>query len=327
MALKFDEQLSLLQKPDRAEMTEATDMLRERNMFCYSIFRTSSPVLQKVLYNNGEYNSSSVKSNVVNNTDFVDSYLLMRNLSAMTEITDECENGCFFMMDSNITHGGEILQEPDYVLSKSVDNREYEKAHRIRTTADGQTLNIGSAGVVVQKHYHGNMSALLLIGDWLDYLRENGVYDNTRIILVADHAYYLGLFGFDLREKYAALPPGEERYGDYWTDTMSYVPLLMVKDFDAKGFRTDDTFMTNADTPFLAAEGVIENPVNPGTGMPITTDPKMTEDMHIVLTDWHIDKNDGNVFKNQMHITLRNRNVFDMDNWTIENAVPRGTGV
>ena len=311
---------------DRAEMTETTDMLRERNMFCYSIFRTSSPVLQKVLYNNGEYNSSSVKSNVVNNTDFVDSYLLMRNLSAMTEITDECENGCFFMMDSNITHGGEILQEPDYVLSKSVDNREYEKAHRIRTTADGQTLNIGSAGVVVQKHYHGNMSALLLIGDWLDYLRENGVYDNTRIILVADHAYYLGLFGFDLREKYAALPPGEERYGDYWTDTMSYVPLLMVKDFDAKGFRTDDTFMTNADTPFLAAEGVIENPVNPGTGMPITTEPKRTEDMHIVLTDWHIDKNDGNVFKNQMHITLRNRNVFDMDNWTIENAVPRGTG-
>ena len=107
---------------------------------------------------------------------------------------------------------------------------------------------------------------------------------------------------------------------------MSYVPLLMVKDFDAKGFRTDDTFMTNADTPFLAAEGVIENPVNPGTGMPITTEPKRTEDMHIVLTDWHIDKNDGNVFKNQMHITLRNRNVFDMDNWTIENAVPRGTG-
>jgi len=45
----------------------------------------------------------------------------------------------------------------------------------------------------------------------------------------------------------------------------------MVKDFGAAGtLRTDQTFMTQADTPALAATGVINNPVNPFTGKDIS---------------------------------------------------------
>ena len=36
-------------------------------------------------------------------------------------------------------------------------------------------------------HYQINMAAMLQLANWFDYMRENGVYDNTRIILVADH--------------------------------------------------------------------------------------------------------------------------------------------
>lgn len=35
------------------------------------------------------------------------------------------------------------------------------------------------------------MAAMLRLGEWFDYLREEGVYDNTRIILVSDHGYRL----------------------------------------------------------------------------------------------------------------------------------------
>ena len=35
-------------------------------------------------------------------------------------------------------------------------------------------------------HYQVNMAAFLKLGEWFDYLRENGVYDNTRIIIVSD---------------------------------------------------------------------------------------------------------------------------------------------
>jgi hypothetical protein len=37
------------------------------------------------------------------------------------------------------------------------------------------------------KQYHVAMAALLLRGKWFDFLLENGVYDNTRIIIAPDH--------------------------------------------------------------------------------------------------------------------------------------------
>jgi arylsulfatase A-like enzyme len=42
-------------------------------------------------------------------------------------------------------------------------------------------------------HYHSNMATMLRVGEWMDYLKEQGVYDNTRIIIVADHGRKLKL--------------------------------------------------------------------------------------------------------------------------------------
>jgi hypothetical protein len=104
-------------------------------------------------------------------------------------------------------------------------------------------------------HYHVNMAAYLKLAEWFDYLRANGVYDNTRIILVADHGRDLGQFDITCNGK----------------DMESFMPLLMVKDFNAKGFNTSEEFMTNADTPTIAMSGLIDSPVNPFTGKPINS--------------------------------------------------------
>ncbi len=306
---------------NRQYMSDAVDAARKRNMFCYSIFRIVPPAVQQVLYDDGYYNTS-VRSTAIINSAFVDSYALMSNLSHITRIEDNCKNGSFVTMISNVTHDVELLQEPDYILKASADNRDYEAAHGVRTTADGRTMDIGSSDLYTQKHYQSNAAAYLLLADWLDYLRDNGVYDNTKIILVSDHAFYLGLYGFDLADKYSALPEGSEQYSEIgWTQTMAYNPLLMVKDFNATGFTTDYTFMTNADTPSIAAEGVIPDPVNPFTKQPITADAKNAEEIHLIETEWQTDKTPGNVFLNPMHITLRNQDIFNIDNWTIEDAI------
>ena len=312
---------------DNQEEREAVmDALRERNFFCYGIFRASSPAFHGVLYNNGEYNSKKIYSYVINNGAFLKGYWLLKNLPAITEVKDEYEKGCFFMMATEMTHGGELLQEPDYVPSTSVDNRAYEAEHGIRTTADGRELDLTSASPLIQKHYHANMAAYLLLADWMDYLRENGVYDNTKIILVADHGYYLNMFGFDLREKYSELPPNAYYHGDFWTDTMAYMPLLMVKDFNAKGFSEDYTFMTNADTPTLAVKDVIENPVNPATGKPINNDDKTNGDIRLMVSTCYTEINRGYVFTNQIHLRLSNQDIYNIDNWTIEDAKLREAG-
>ena len=99
---------------------------------------------------------------------------------------------------------------------------------------------------------------------------------------------------------------------------MGYVPVLMVKDFNAKGFKTDKTFMTNADTPVLATEGLMDHPVNPFSGKPISSDGKHAEELHLYQTDWHFQVNNGNVFADPQIITFRGDDVDNFDNWTIE---------
>lgn len=100
------------------------------------------------------------------------------------------------------------------------------------------------------------MAALKQLGLFFDYLQNNEVYDNTRIIIVSDHAMYMRLhefenFGLDSK---ACIPA-------------QLHPLLLFKDFNSTGeVKTDPSFMTNADTLFLAKQGIDEiSNVNPFT--------------------------------------------------------------
>ena len=91
---------------------------------------------------------------------------------------------------------------------------------------------------------------------------------------------------------------------------------MMVKDFNATGFTTVDDFMTNADTPTLAFDGLIENPVNPYTGNPVNSDAKNAEELHMLgSTDINIMENNGTRFKDAQWYGLKNQNALDMNNW------------
>ena len=92
--------------------------------------------------------------------------------------------------------------------------------------------------------------------------------------------------------------------------------LLMVKDFDSTGFLADDTFMTNADTPVIAFDGLVENPVNPFTGKQLSSDAKFAGEHRVFYTDfWNTTDNNGNTFLPGSWYALRNQNLFDMNNW------------
>ena len=146
------------------------------------------------------------------------------------------------------------------------------------------------------------MANLLQLGKWFDYLRENDVYDNTRIIIVADHGGIMHQL--------------EELELDDGFDTMAYCPLLMVKDFNSKGFTVSDEFMTNADVPTLALEGLIDNPVNPFTGKAINSDEKTAHDQYVISSnDWSVEVNNGNTFLPADWYSVHD-NLWDKNNWT-----------
>ena len=105
-----------------------------------------------------------------------------------------------------------------------------------------------------KSHYKVNAAALTQVAKFLDFLKKNGVYDNSRIIIVADHG--------------AAVKTGAFSRFENPEIPATYNPLLMFKDFGSDSeLKKDYAFMTNADVPLLALEnisGAVK--VNPFTG-------------------------------------------------------------
>ena len=139
----------------------------------------------------------------------------------------------------------------------------------------------------------------------INVLKENGVYDNTRIIIAADHGAP-ELCSFD--DMIADFSAGGIK------DVLDYNPLFLVKDFNSRGFKTDMSFMTNADTPVLAMKGLISEPVNPFTGKPVNSDAKQGEQPLILSELWDIEQNDGNTFAPSRWYSVHD-NIFDLGNW------------
>lgn len=310
----------------KTETLAELDRIRNRNLFCYSLFRCAPVMLQPLIYDNGMYLETNAAEEVEGfelmgvSADFMNSYTVMQNMPSMTHITDEGKN-TFLMLTNEMTHNVIELQEPDYTPRKHPDNTEYEKENQGTRKAEGRKeLELFESSGLMKIHYHSDMSAFIKLGQWFDALREQGVYDNTRIIIVSDHGCYLGLSGVNLKDTIPGVSASSQYEVDQWADTTCYNPLLMVKDFGSKGFATDTAFMTNAETPVLAFNGMIESPVNPFTGNPVSSAGRNQDIHRIVESDWAISLNDGNFFTAPLYITFRGTDIFNPDGWSVDGA-------
>lgn len=268
---------------------------QERNLFCYSIMKAMPLLFQPFVYDEGLYYEST--KNNTQSPAFMESYTVLTNLSKLTKI-DEDSTGGFIMLDNETPHEPCLLQLPDYVPADSVSNGAYEDSSRF--TVDGRTMLVENSYQL--EHYHVNMASYVQIGKWLDYLKECGVYDNTRIIIVSDHGRTLG--------QLEDLKVSDE------LDVEGYHPILLVKDFDAKEFSVSDEFMTNADVPVMAFEGIVDHPVNPFTGNEITNQAKKDGGLLITIAEEY-DQNPENVLDmgDGVWYTITGDSIFDKNNW------------
>ena len=268
-----------------------------RNFFVFGLMRCLPVFSQRYLYESGTYHqeytanpeyaffnqsaSSMFQANGMNGR-FVDCYEVLKKLPEMTQITSENVN-TYMTIDNEAAHSPVLLQMPDYVPSQSVNNYGLGSLE----VSDGKGNVLKFTNDKQMGEYHVGMATMLKLAEWFDYMRENGVYDNTKIILVADHGYNLG----QLPNMIMDMGNGEKE------DCSYYYPLLMVKDFNATGFSISEEFMTNADVPTLATKDVIENPVNPFTGKPINSDEKYAHDQLVLVSrEWSADVNNGDTF-------------------------------
>lgn len=305
-------------------------MRKSRNMFCYGVMKSVPLLMQSTLYENGSYRHLEETSENTAWEDFesypednfqtevtpyqahgiysafLDAYSVLTHLCDITEI-EQGDTGTFLMMSNDTTHNGTMLQEPDYVPAWEVDNTEYEMEHADRFTLDGKTLHLEDSLSI--QHYQINVAALLQLGKWFDYLREEGVYDNTRIILVSDHNA-----GIENMEELMIPIEGQGEL-----NITGFYPLLMVKDFGSAGeFSESTAFMTNADVPSLAAAGVIDDPVNPFTGASMHRDAKENGKVYLFAGwQWDTAENNGCTFLPANWYSVHD-DIWNPDNWQAE---------
>lgn len=207
-----------------------------RNLLRFSIFKFAPLFLRPVLYYDGTWwNSEKDYSDMI---EFLSSYSCLDYLPELTDFTGG-DTGTFVCFVNDTTHSSHKLQAPDFEPSKT----------------DSENTSELYSG------FSTNGAMYRRLGEWIQYLKDNDCYDNTRIIIVSDHGIGTDS-GKDL------FFTGNDLEKDFNPDHNH--PLLLVKDFGATGRLTiKDSFMTNADVPSIAFKGIVENPVNPFTNNPI----------------------------------------------------------
>lgn len=280
---------------ERGYDVDSVSRMQKEKIPVYSIFAVTPMIFQDILYDDGKYTCPPMD---VISVATLSPYLMLECLPDLTEVTDTEENN-FNMFVNTLVHEPFELQLPDYTFEKKVDNSAFDKT--ASHTVDGVTMKMGETNQY--EHYHVFAATCRMLGDWFDYLRSEGVWDNTRIIIVSDH-------GRQLRQ-FDNMQVNEE------IDVQKYNSILMYKDFGSEGFNVDNSFMTNADTPTLAFKDLIKDPVNPFTGNPVNSDAKAKGPIDVSLSENGVHLTTGNVLEidDNPNWYQVSDNIFDPANW------------
>ncbi|MCR5290545.1 MAG: membrane protein insertase YidC [Treponema sp.] len=275
---------------------DGTETILKRNLLFFSIFRQAPVVLRESIYYKGRYWNSD--TTLESSTIMVDNYAPLEYLPRLTAITD-APTGSYTCMVNELTHQSYFLQAPEFRPQAEVTNR---------GTSRFKDIN----------DYATQVAAIKRIAEWLDYLKANGVYDNTRIILVSDHGTYDTEDDMEYNpELDAAIDGGESKGRGH------FHCLLMYKDFNARGkvFEDNNTFMTNADVPALALQGLIDNPVNPFTQKKIPLDTTSLKKEGIIVTP--CDDHQAWLYRKDTVFNIKDTqwwkvkdNIFKSENWS-----------
>lgn len=218
-----------------------------RNFVWFSLFKMVSPILRGAVYHRDYWMAYNKWDN---SARFVDNYSVIDYLPELTQIDDD--KGTLILLDNEATHEPTLLQAPEYDFRKTKD-----------------ITNLGNSFLKHNPEFSTMCGIFSRYFDFFEYLKANDCYDNTRIIIVSDHGMSNDLGGeakktiTDLQGTSTPFPKS------------LFVATLIVKDFNSHGsIKTDYTYMTNADTPHLAAKDLIENARHPFTGKPLEVEDK-----------------------------------------------------
>ena len=288
LAGKFSEEWIKENISGKGDVNNNLKAILNEYMLNFSIFRIMPNFTRKRIYDGSRW----LKPDKVNlPVKFINQYSVLDKLPELTGF--DSEKNTFNSTGNETVHEEFILQlfKREHFNSRKIDSSKVELPFNDKKTLD---------------HFYTQIGALQAFCVWFDYLKENNVYDNTKIIIVADH-------GRDIFDPAFTDFSDDEKERNEYT---FYHPLLLVKDFNSKGNLTiSDKFMTNADVPAIATSH-LENARNPFTGKIIAGDYKKEGVDIVTIHSWRQERNRKYKFnfteKDIIHVK---DNIFIKENW------------
>jgi membrane protein insertase Oxa1/YidC/SpoIIIJ len=205
--------------------------------------------------------------------------------------------------EPNFNFVSNILPHEPYYLDESCR----PQLQRLQLT-DEEARQVGHQSLFSLQHSIAARCALYSVADYLDFLKAQGVYDNTRIVIVSDH----GIKGAVKDNSSRAIAGGTQ--DNIYVRTRS---LLLVKDRGTKGaLRVSEEFMPNAEVPRIVCTD-IGGCVNPYlNNKPIAANGR-DDPFYVTLVPWQFNLQEPTSFVIERQLTLRNKDPYQVDNWTL----------
>ena len=280
---------------DKSNDSKIQEQIKKR-LYLYSFLKIVPNNLKKIIYNDGFYLLKRRLKELRNHKNssekkVMSSYSALMYLKHITKI--DSKQRTFTIIHNDLPHSFFLFKYPSYEYSTELTNV-------------GENIFKDSRSFM---SYHTVMASTLLVGEYLDYLKKSGIYDNTRIIIMADHG-----------NAFIHLPDFSQFNND---NVLQCNPILMVKDFNQQhSLISDHTFMTNADVPSISTKNLIPNARNPFTGKVISSDEKKEgaliylDSRYYNFSQFTTNKAILDKFPIIKHVK---DNIFNENNWTDVN--------
>ena len=246
----------------------------KRNFLFFDFFRIAPVSLRGLLYKHGSWWNSNEDADKDEFSTFIKWYAVLDYLPELSDVVSD--GNSYIAMENDTTHELVWMQPPEYTLENK----------------------FGSDYAFI--HFHVNAAALNRLGEWFEWMKENGVYDNTRIVIASDHG-----------RKFEN-PLIDTDYDN--AQICRYNSLLLFKDFGSRGdFTVDESFMSCADVPYLVTAGTSPTPANPFTKTPFDYNTK-SSGFHVYSGPVEANQHGRNSFVLTEEYIVKD-NIFKAENW------------
>ena len=177
--------------------------------------------------------------------------------------------------------------------------------------SEAELKSRGATSLFEVQHAIAARCSLLLVADYIDWMKAKGVYNNTKIVIVSDH----GIVG-PVRDRSSLARRG----GTTSRDFVNSRSVLMVKDRSAQGpLQISERFLPNAEVPNLVCQE-IGGCVNPFLDNRAIESAGRDDPFFVDLVPWQFSAQELGGFVIKTRLKLEGKDPYRRESWSAKQG-------